>query len=116
MSTPQTDTLNQILTDVLANRKNLSDQRDQHIMQTEIAAAQLAKFDTLIATLQVVTLAPNVLEAVVQQEAANAIVSPTGAAAAANDTAATALGKPAEVVSSDPQVGAASSGAVEGVG
>lgn len=116
MSTPQTDTLNQILTDVLANRKNLSDQRDQHLMQAEIAVAQLAKFDTLIATLQVVTLAPNVLEAVVQQEAANAIVSPTSAPAAANDAPVEADVESTEVVSSDSQVGTGRPGPVESVG
>lgn len=112
MSNPQTETLNQILTDVLANRKNLADQRETHKQQVEIATAQLAKFDTLIATLQVVTLAPNVLDAVIQQEAANAIVSPTGAAAAANDAPVPPVGEPAEAVSQnagEPQLGTSAS-------
>lgn len=99
MSTPQAETLNQILTDVLANRKNLADQVDSQKQQVEVGEAQLTKFDTLIATLQVVALAPNVMDAVVQQEAANALVSPTGAASAANDAVAAAGQEPTEVVS-----------------
>lgn len=90
MSTQQTETLNQILTDVLANRKNLADQVANQKQQVEVGEAQLTKFDTLIATLQVVTLAPNVLEAVSEQEAANALVSPTSAAGA-SDSAAPAV-------------------------
>lgn len=97
--TKQADTLNQILTDVSANRKNLADQIATQKQQIEVASAQLEKFDTLIATLQVVALAPNVLDAVVEQEAANAIVSPTGAAPAANDVAAAAVVESAQAVS-----------------
>lgn len=94
-NTPQQETLNQILTDVLANRKNLADQIETQKQQQEVGVAQLAKFDTLIATLQVVTLAPNVMEAVLTQEAANALVSPTDAAAPANDAAALPAEQPA---------------------
>ncbi len=99
MSTPQAETLNQILTDVLANRKSLADQIETQKQQQEVGIAQLAKFDTLIATLQVVTLAPNVMEAVLTQEAANALVSPTGAAPASNDAAAVTAGQSTEAVS-----------------
>lgn len=87
MSTKQTETLNQILTDVMANRKNLADQISTQRQQVEVGVAQLEKFDTLIATLQVVGMAPNVLDAVIEQEAANALVSPTGAAGATDGAA-----------------------------
>lgn len=99
MSTPQAETLNQILTDVIANRKNLADQIATQKQQQEVGEAQLAKFDTLIATLQVVTLAPNVMDAVLTQEAANALVSPTGAATAANEAVAVPAGQSTEAVS-----------------
>lgn len=104
MSNPQSDTLNQILVDVIANRKNLADQLANQKQQLEVGEAQLTKFDTLIASLQVVTMAPNVLDAIAQQEAANALVSPTGAATAANDAAPAALPESAQAVHADPQV------------
>lgn len=88
--TTQSDTLNQILTDVVANRKNLASQIETQQQQLEIGQAQLGKFDTLIATLQVALDTPAVLEAATQQEAANAIVSPTTAPAAANEGSAVA--------------------------
>jgi hypothetical protein len=101
MSTKQSETLNQILTDVLANRKNLADQLATQKQQIDIATAQLEKFDTLIATLQVVTLAPNVLDAVVDQEAANALVSPISAAGASNDVAPAVESEQTEAVSAN---------------
>lgn len=97
--TPQSETINQVLTDVIANRKNLADQVATQKQQVEVGIAQLAKFDTLIAALQVVQLAPNVMDAIIQQEAANAIVSPTGASGAANDTAPGAVDQSTEAVS-----------------
>lgn len=84
----QVETLNQILTDVVANRKRLADETDTHRQQIEIGEAQLGKFDTLIALLQVGLDTPAYLGAATVQEAANATVSPTGAAAAANEAAA----------------------------
>jgi hypothetical protein len=99
MSTKQSETLNQILTDVIANRKNLSDQIGTQKQQLEIGVAQLEKFDTLIASLQVTLQAPNVLDAVAQQEAANAVVSPIGAEGAANDVASPAVEESAKAVS-----------------
>lgn len=105
MSNKHTETLSQILADVMANRKNLADQVATQRQQIEVGVAQLEKFDTLIATLQVVALAPNVMDAVIEQEAANAIVSPTGAEGAANDVASPALNEPAQVVSADAQGG-----------
>jgi hypothetical protein len=88
--TTQSDTLNQILTDVVANRKNLASQIETQQQQLEIGQAQLGKFDTLIATLQVALDTPAVLEAATQQEAANAIVSPTTAPAPVNEGSAVA--------------------------
>jgi hypothetical protein len=87
-NSPQVETLNQILTDVVANRKNLASQLETQQQQIEVGTAQLAKFDTLIATLQVALDTPASMEAILQQEAANAVVSPTDAAAASNDAAA----------------------------
>lgn len=98
-TTAQSQTLEQILTDVLANRKNLADQVANQRQQIDVGVAQLAKFDTLIATLQVTLLAPNVLDAVLTQEAANAVVSPTGASGAANDAASRLVDEPKEIVS-----------------
>jgi hypothetical protein len=99
----QSETLSQILTDVLANRKNLADQVATQRQQVEVGVAQLEKFDTLIATLQVVALAPNVMDAVIEQEAANAIVSPTGAEGEANESASSAPQESAQAVSADTQ-------------
>jgi len=90
MTDTRTDTLNQVLTDIVANRKNLANQLDTQRQQIEIGEAQLGKFDTLIATLQVSLDTPAVLDQIAQQEAANALVSPTDAAPiadAANDKA-----------------------------
>lgn len=101
MSTKQSETLNQILNDVIANRKNLADQVATQRQQVEVGVAQLEKFDTLIATLQIATLAPNVLDAVAEQEAANALVSPTGAAGAANESAPAVESEQAQAVSAN---------------
>jgi hypothetical protein len=97
----QLETLAQVLKDITANRKALADQTDTQRQQVEVGVAQLAKFDTLIATLQVVVESPNVLEAILTQEAANATVSPTGAPTPAD--------APAPVASQEPEQAAAAS-------
>lgn len=79
MNQANIDTFNQILTDVVANRKNLVNQLDTQRQQIEIGEAQVAKFDTLIASLQVTLDTPAILAAIEAQEAANALVSPTSA-------------------------------------
>jgi hypothetical protein len=82
------ETLTQVLTDVLANRVNLSNQLDQQKQQLEIGQAQLDKFDILIASLQTSVANDTALEAIDTQHAANKAVSsisPTGPAA--NDQA-----------------------------
>src|SRR5271168_3695860 len=97
----QIETLEQILKDVIANRKVLADQLETQKQQAEVGVAQLGKFDTLIATLQVTLNSPAVLDAASVQEAANATVSPTGAGSAANEPAAPA---PAESAQAAPAV------------
>ena len=88
MSDTQLETVNQVIKDIVANRKNLADQVEVQKQQVEVGIAQLAKFDSLISVLQVASNSPKVLEAALVQEAANATVSPTGESAAANEPAA----------------------------
>jgi hypothetical protein len=90
------ETLTQVLNDVAANRKNLAEQLDTQRQQIEVGEAQLIKFDTLIAALQVAVSAPNVMELIEQQEAANAIVSPTGAAGIPDAAAGNAANESAQ--------------------
>jgi hypothetical protein len=97
MSSNQVESLNQILTDVVANRKALANQVETQKQQVEIGLAQLVKFDTLISLLQVGLDSPVVLEAAATQEAANATISPIGAGAAANEAAALLAGQSAQV-------------------
>jgi hypothetical protein len=92
----QSDTLNQILVDVVANRKNLAAQIDTQKQQVEVGIAQLAKFDVLIATLQVTLDSDDVLAAAATQEAANATVSPTGAGPEAANTDVPPASEPAQ--------------------
>ncbi len=94
----QIETINQVLVDIVANRKNLASQIETQKQQVEIGIAQLAKFDTLIAVLQVSADSPAVLEAAQTQEAANATVSPTGAPETANDAAPVAPVQSTEAV------------------
>lgn len=84
----QLENLTQVATELVAQRKSLFEQLDGLKVQQEVGAAQLKKFDTLIAVLQVAVDTPAVLDAALTQEAANATVSPSGPAEAANEAAA----------------------------
>ena len=83
----QVETLTQVASEIVASRKALVEQLEGAKLQLEVGAAQLKKFDTLIATLQVAIDTPAVLEAALVQEAANATISPPGPAAASNEAA-----------------------------
>ena len=52
MSDTQLETVNQVIKDIVANRKNLADQVEVQKQQVEVGIAQLAKFDSLIAVLR----------------------------------------------------------------
>ncbi|MFI5397588.1 MAG: hypothetical protein ACHQ9S_18785 [Candidatus Binatia bacterium] len=93
----QVETLTQVIKDIVQNRKNLADQIVTQKLQVEVGEAQLVKFDSLIAVLQVASNSPKVLEAALVQEAANATVSPTGESTAANEPAADVASAPAKV-------------------
>lgn len=76
--------LGEVIQSAAALKAQIKGQEDQ------IAAgqAQMVKFDSLIASLQVSIGNDNVLTAIEAQAAANALVSPTSAAPAANDASA----------------------------
>lgn len=76
-----------VLDNVIENAKSLAKQIDEQSAQLEAGKAQLSKFATLIAGLQVAISDEKILEAVQAQAGANALVSPP-LPAAANDQAA----------------------------
>lgn len=88
------ETLQGVLNDIVTNRKALADQITAQTAQIAAGQAQLTKFDTLIATLQVALADEQSIGNVVVQQGANA-VSPTPAASSAPAPAAAAPAKTA---------------------
>jgi len=72
------ETLAQVLDDVVRNRAQLANQVVQQEQQIEVGKAQLVKFDTLIAALQVSVGSDENLAIVEQQTAANAAAGEAG--------------------------------------
>lgn len=85
MSQEVKETLNAVLQNILQNHASLKKQVDDQIEQIKVGNDQLAKFDVLIASLQVAIGNDSHLTAVVTQAGANALFSPTLPAAASND-------------------------------
>ena len=79
--------LTDVLSNVIQNAAGLKAQIAQQEEQIAGGKAQLTKFDSLIATLQVSLQNDNVMAAIDTQAAANALISPTDASGAANDAA-----------------------------
>lgn len=69
------ETLSQVIDDIIKNRANLANQVVQNKQSVEVGEAQLVKFDTLIASLQVALNMEGFMDAVAIQEAANAAAS-----------------------------------------
>lgn len=66
------ETLSHVMADIIANRKNLSDQLNTQKQQLEVGEAQLVKFDQLIATLQVASSSDELVAQIDDQAAVNA--------------------------------------------
>lgn len=85
MSQEVKQTLNDVLQNILQNHAQLKKQIEDQEAQINGGKDQLAKFDVLIASLQVAIQTDSHLTAVVTQAGANALFSPTVPAAASND-------------------------------
>jgi cell division septum initiation protein DivIVA len=69
------ENLDALLNDIVNNRKHLANQVEQSKQSMEVGIAQLAKFDVLIATLQLAQSNGTMIEQIETQAAANAAVS-----------------------------------------
>jgi cell division septum initiation protein DivIVA len=72
------ETLAFVLDDIIKNRAQLANQVAQQEQQIEVGKAQLVKFDTLIATLQVASSTDAHIAQVDEQAAANIAASDAG--------------------------------------
>jgi hypothetical protein len=80
-----TDRLSQVLSEIIANRAGLAAQIDKQRASIEGGMEQIAKFDALIATLQVATGDSAVQDLIDSQAGANAVL--TGDASSPTDPA-----------------------------